>query len=215
MITAMITAGAALPCAVAGLVAAPRLAWFGDHPSRWLNGWLAAAVSALAGGCAAAFAEGPAELITFVVLAVGCAWLALVDLAAYRLPDRLVFPLYGLALLGLGVSTIVTGDPRRLLAAAITGAAVLAGYFVLGLITGRLGLGDVKLAGLIGLMLGWAGPAQTALGALAGFAVGAVMAAALLIFRRTDRKADFPFGPAMIIGAVLGLAFGPAVFPAL
>lgn len=211
----MITAGVALLSAVAGLLAAPRLARFGDHPSRWLNRWLVAAVSALAGGCSAAVANGPVQLITFVILAIGCGWLALVDLATYRLPDRLVFPLYGVAILGLGFSTIATGHPRRLLAAVITGAAVLAGYFILGLITGRLGLGDVKLAGLIGLMLGWAGPSQTALGALAGFAVGAVMAGALLIFRRTDRKADFPFGPAMIIGAALGLAFGPAIFPAL
>lgn len=205
----------AVASGVTGLLAAARLAQFGDHPSRWLNRWLVAAVSATAGGCAAAFARGPVELLTFVVLAVGCVWLALVDLATYRLPDCLVFPLCAVAILGLGWTTISSGHPARLLVAVITGAAVLAGYFVLGLITGRLGLGDVKLAGLIGLMLGWAGPSQTALGALAGFAVGAVMAAGLLIFRRTERKADFPFGPAMIIGAVLGLAFGPAIFPAL
>lgn len=191
------------------------LARFGDQPSNWLDRRLVAAVSAAVGGCAAAFASGPVELITFVVLAVGCAWLALVDLATYRLPDRLVFPLYAVAILGLGWTTVSAGDPGRLLVAMITGAAVLAGYFVLGLITGRLGLGDVKLAGLIGLTLGWAGPSQTALGALGGFVVGAFVAAGLLITRRTTRKSDFPFGPSMIIGAALGLALGPAVFPAL
>jgi leader peptidase (prepilin peptidase)/N-methyltransferase len=141
--------------------------------------------------------------------------LALVDLATYRLPDRLVVPLVGVALLGLGWTAIGQHDPGRLLTAVITGAAVLAGYFVLGLVTGRLGLGDVKLAGLIGLILGWAGPSQTALGALGGFATGAAVATGLLITRRGNRKSDFPFGPSMIIGAVLGLAFGPAVFPAL
>lgn len=211
----VITVSAALLSGLSGALSARWLARFTDHQSRWLDRRLIAIVSAVAGGCAASLAVGPVELIAFTLLAVGCGWLAMIDLAAQRLPDRLVGPLYLVGVTGLGWTAIATGDPGRLLVAAITGAAVLAGYFVLGLITGRLGLGDVKLAGLIGLMLGWAGPAQTALGALAGFAVGAVMAAALLIFRRTDRKADFPFGPAMIIGAVLGLAFGPAVFPAL
>jgi len=207
--------GGGMASAVVGLIAAPQLARFSDHPSRWLDRRLVAAVSAAAGGCAAAFAAGPVDMITFVLLAVGCGWLALVDLATYRLPDLLVGPLYLVALAGLGWNVITAGDPGRLLVAAIIGAGVLAGYFILGLITGRLGLGDVKLAGLIGLMLGWAGPSQTALGALGGFGVGAVMATALLITRRAGRKSDFPFGPSMIIGAALGLAFGPVVFPAL
>jgi len=207
--------GVALISGLAGLTAARRLNRFSDHQSRWLDRRLVAVVSAIAGGCAAGLAAGPVELITFTLLAIGCGWLALVDLATQRLPDRLVGPLYLVAVIGLGWTAISTGDAGRLLVAAIIGACVLAGYFLLGLITGRLGLGDVKLAGLIGLMLGWAGPSQTLLGALAGFAVGAVMAIGLLIFRRTNRKADFPFGPAMIIGAVLGLAFGPALLPAL
>lgn len=215
MIAVATLSGTVLASALAGLLAAERLARFGDQPSHWLNRWLVAAVSAVAGGCAAVLADGPLELITFVILAVGCAWLALVDLATYRLPDRLVIPLYGVAIVGLGWTTIASGDPGRLLVAVITGAAVLAGYFILGLITGRLGLGDVKLAGLIGLTLGWAGPAQTALGALGGFAVGAIVALGLLITRRATRTSDFPFGPSMIIGAAFGLAFGPAVFPAL
>lgn len=215
MITMILSVVIAAVAAIAGLIAAPRLARFAEHQSRWLDHRLVAVVSAIAGGWAAAVAAGPVELITFTLLAIGCGWLALVDLATQRLPDRLVGPLYLIAVVGLGWIAISTGSAGRLLVAAIIGACVLAGYFLLGLITGRLGLGDVKLAGLIGLMLGWAGPSQTALGALAGFAVGAVMAIGLLIFRRTDRKADFPFGPAMIIGAALGLAFGPALFPAL
>jgi leader peptidase (prepilin peptidase)/N-methyltransferase len=211
----IIVVAAALIAGFVGGLVAPSLARFGDHPSRWLDRRLLAAVSAVAGGCAAWVADGPVQLITFVVLAVGCSWLALVDLATFRLPDQLVVPLAGVALLGLGWAAIGGHQPTRLLTAVITGAAVLAGYFVLGLITGRLGLGDVKLAGLVGLILGWAGPSQTALGALGGFATGAVVAMMLLLTRRGNRKSDFPFGPSMIIGAVLGLALGPAVFPAL
>jgi len=206
---------AAFGCAVAGWMAAPRLAGFGDRPSGWLDRRLAAVLSAVGGGCAAALSGGPVAMITFTALAVGCVWLALVDLATQRLPDRLVGPLIAIALLGLACTAIGYHQPARMLITLITGTAVLSGYFVLGLVTGRLGLGDVKLAGLIGLVLGWAGPSQTAFGALAGFAVGAVVATGLLVFRRADRKADFPFGPAMIIGAALGLAFGPAAFPGL
>lgn len=211
----LLAIAAALLSALAGVVAAPRLARFGEQPSRWLDRWLVAALSAIAGGCAAAFATGTFELITFVLLAVGCAWLALIDLAAFRLPDRLVGPLYLVAIVGLGLAALVGREPTRFVVSLIIGAALLVGYFVLGLITSRLGLGDVKLAGLLGIAVGWTGLPQTALGILAGFGMGAVMAAALLITRRASRKADFPFGPSMIIGAVLGLALGPAVFPAL
>jgi leader peptidase (prepilin peptidase) / N-methyltransferase len=207
--------GTAVLSGIAGAILAPWLARFAEHPSGWLDRRLIMSVSAVAGAAAAVFATGPVELITFAALAVGCGWLALVDLAVFRLPDRLVGPLYLIAIVGLSVRAVSDHDGRRLLLALISGAVLLIGYFLLGLITGRLGLGDVKLAGLLGIALGWAGLPETALGTLGGFALGAVMAVALLLTRRASRKADFPFGPAMIIGATLGLAFGPAIFPAL
>ncbi len=85
-------------------------------------------------------------------------------------------------------------------------------YLVLALINpSGLGLGDVKLAGLLGAFLGWLGWQQVLLGTLAAFVCSAVVALALLATRRATKKTEFPFGPWMIVGAVIGAAAGPAL----
>ena len=86
-------------------------------------------------------------------------------------------------------------------------------FFVLALI-GPLYLGDVKLSGLIGGFLGWLGWSQVILGIFAGFAIHALIGIVLMVTKRADRKTEFAFGPWMILGAVIGAMFGPAVFPA-
>jgi len=77
---------------------------------------------------------------------------------------------------------------------------------------GGLGMGDVKLAALLGLYLGWLGWAAVVLGALAGFVVQAVVALALLAARRIGLRGELPFGPAMLAGAALVIG-GTALLP--
>ena len=88
---------------------------------------------------------------------------------------------------------------------AIAAAAVLfAGYLVLALIAGAaFGMGDVKLAAVLGLFLGYLGWPAVALATLAAFAGFAVVAGALLAARRVSGATLLPFGPAMLGAAVL------------
>jgi leader peptidase (prepilin peptidase)/N-methyltransferase len=91
---------------------------------------------------------------------------------------------------------------RGLLAMAL----LAGGYFALAkAYPGGLGLGDVKLAGLLGLYLGWLGWRPVLVGTFAGFLLGGLLGVALLAARRAHRRTAIPFGPFMLAGALLAL----------
>ena len=80
------------------------------------------------------------------------------------------------------------------------------GYFALAWINpAGLGLGDVKLAGVLGGVLGWFGWPHVMVGVLAGFLLSGAVGLVILITRQGGLKSEFPFGPWMILGATGGL----------
>ena len=148
------------------------------------------------------------------LVAIGVA-LALIDLDVHRLPDAIVLPAYpaALALLALA-SWNPTGasDWTALVRALVGAAAMFAGYLALAVIyPAGMGFGDVKLAGVLGLYLGWAGWAALAVGFFAAFLLGGIVASGLLITGRVGRKSGVPFGPWMILGALVGLTAGASI----
>jgi leader peptidase (prepilin peptidase)/N-methyltransferase len=70
---------------------------------------------------------------------------------------------------------------------------------------GGLGGGDVALAGLLGLYLGWISYEAIAVGLLAAFVVGGVFALLLLITRKANRSTRFAFGPFLVVGALIAV----------
>jgi leader peptidase (prepilin peptidase) / N-methyltransferase len=146
-------------------------------------------------------------LPAFLLLAGAGVWLAVVDLRTRLLPDRVVLPALGAGGVLLAVAALA-GHELPALGRAAAGAALLfAGYLVLALIApAGLGMGDVKLAALLGLHLAWLGWPALVDGALAGFVVQAVLAAVLLATRRVSLRGAIPFGPAMLAGAALVVA---------
>jgi leader peptidase (prepilin peptidase)/N-methyltransferase len=141
--------------------------------------------------------------------AVGAA-LTLIDLDVHRLPDLIVLPSYPIALVLLLVPTVATGHWGYLLRAVLAGLALFVVYFVLALVSpggGGLGFGDVKLAGVLGLLLGWLGWGPVFVSVMAAFLIGGVLALALLLARRASRSTQIAFGPSMILGAWVALMF--------
>lgn len=141
--------------------------------------------------------------------AIGAA-LTLIDLDVHRLPDLIVLPSYPIAFVLLFVPTVVTGDWGALLRGVLAGCALFVGYLVLALVSpggGGLGFGDVKLAGVLGLLLGWVGWGPAIVSVLAAFVIGGLIAATLLLARRTTRSSSIAFGPSMILGAWVALMF--------
>lgn len=169
-------------------------------------------LAALGGPGAAVLASTWAERLAFFVLAVVCAFLVVIDLSDYRLPDVLVLPTYPVLLAALTVAAALDDDWSRL-GRAVAGAALLVVfYFVLAFINpAGMGLGDVKLAGLLGTFLGWLGWYQVFVGTTAAFALLAVLSIVLLLARRVGRKTELPFGPWMVTGAAVGAAWVPLV----
>ena len=71
-----------------------------------------------------------------------------------------------------------------------------------------MGFGDVRLAGVIGVGLGWLGYRQLYLGFLVAFVVGSGDRLVMMLVQGTGRKTPLPFGPALAVGAVVGVLWG-------
>jgi len=135
--------------------------------------------------------------------------LALIDLDTHTLPNIIVLPAYPVGVLLLVVATIASGEWGDLLRASIGAAALFAFYLVLVLVyPGGMGLGDVKLAGVLGLFLGYLGWPALIVGAFAAFVLGGLYAIVLLITRRVARTGGIPFGPWLLAGAWVGILGG-------
>jgi leader peptidase (prepilin peptidase)/N-methyltransferase len=147
------------------------------------------------------------QLPAFLLLAVAAVLLTVIDLQHRLLPNRVLLPaLAAGAVLLLGAAA--AGGAWSALGRAVLGAAALFLVFlVLALLSpGGLGMGDVKLAAVLGLYLGWVGWPAVLFGAVAAFVVQALVALGLLAARRVQRGSSLPFGPAMLAGAALALA---------
>lgn len=155
------------------------------------------------------------DLPAFLYLgAIGVA-LALIDLDTRRLPNAIVLPSYLVAAVLLAGAALAAGEWEPLPRAAAGGAALWAFYFLMALVyPAGMGFGDVKLAGVLGIYLGWVGWGALAIGAFAAFLLGGLFSIGLLVARRATRKSAVPFGPWMILGAAIGIASGEAVWAA-
>ncbi|MFC4137900.1 MULTISPECIES: A24 family peptidase [unclassified Microbacterium] len=148
----------------------------------------------------------PAILPAVLTFAAVGTVLAVVDVAERRLPNTLIVWLLGLLIPALALASTLTGDWLRLAWAAAGGAAMFAFYLLMSLISPKsMGMGDVKLAAPIGLLLGWFGLSTWLLGLLAGFICGGVIAVVMLALRRTTLRGALPFGPSMLAGALVAL----------
>ncbi|CAA9299632.1 MAG: Leader peptidase (Prepilin peptidase) / N-methyltransferase [uncultured Friedmanniella sp.] len=156
--------------------------------------------------------QPPVVLGTWVLALVWAVVLAVVDLEVRRLPDRLVLPAYPVVAVLLTLCALATGDPAALLRALTCAGAGVAAFLVAALLSPGgegLGLGDVKLAGVLGGLLGWWGWSDALVGLLSGFVLGALGSLLLLLARRVDRRGAVAFGPAMLLGAYLCTLVAP------
>lgn len=148
-------------------------------------------------------------LVAFVYLAAISIALTLIDLDHHRLPNVVVLPGYIVGAVLLWAASLTAGDAGSVLRSGIGMAAMFLGYLLLALVyPGGMGFGDVKLAGVLGLYLGWLGWEQLIVGAFAAFVLGGIFSIVLLLARRANRKTGIPFGPWMICGAWIGIAWG-------
>ena len=194
---------------VAGVVATPEPLRSGlrtlERPGRMSTyGWTAVTV---AGAAAIAFrAPSPARGLLLAWFGAVLVVVSAVDAVHYRIPDRVTFPSVGVAALAVGALAALEGSVAPLVGAGV-GAVTFSGVLGLAhLLSPRgMGLGDVKLAVVLGGVCGAFAPdvggaLAIVLAALfAASLVGTALGLGLLAIRR--RNAPFPFGPALAAGS--------------
>lgn len=171
-----------------------------------------AVMTVLLGGLLAGSVEltGPRPATAALAWAAGAAVvLGAVDLLCHRLPDRVTYPTAAVCAAAFLVDAAVLGSwgalARCLLAAAVAFAVGVAAAAVS---PDGFGFGDVKLLGLLGLVLGWFGWGVLLTGVFLGLLTGALVSVLLLATRRAGWRTAIPFGPPLLTGAVLTLALG-------
>ena len=129
-----------------------------------------------------------------------------------------MLPATGYVVVAGAALALATGERDDLVRGLICLVLVRSFFWVLWFIrSAGMGFGDVRLAALLGFALGFVGPAEALIGAYAGFIVFGLpgLLLALARWNRQLLKVPFPFGPFMIVGAVLGLLFGADIGYAL
>jgi leader peptidase (prepilin peptidase) / N-methyltransferase len=152
---------------------------------------------------------GQPDMLAFAFLGTMGVALAAIDISVQRLPDRLVLPAYPVMIVLLAIAALV-GHDAGALGRALLGGLVLGGiYLALALLRpGGIGGGDVKLAGLAGLALGWLGWPTLMFGALFGFILSGAVSLVLIAARRLTLQSMISLGPFMLAGALLASLAG-------
>ena len=147
-------------------------------------------------------AAGVALSVVLILLLVPA---ALIDLEHRIIPNKLTGA-GALLALGLGTALDPAGEPARLIAGAAAGGFLLIAALAY---PGGMGMGDVKLAGVMGLFLGAAVAPAILIALIAGVLAGAVIVARK--GARAGRKTAVPFGPFLALGGILAIFAGQPI----
>lgn len=145
-----------------------------------------------------------AQVLAFAVFFLGTARLAVIDARSMLLPNRVVYPVAATGSVLFVLAAGCGAGWARAAAAFCLAAAAMAVFYVLHRCLG-LGLGDVRLAGLLALFLGWLGPAAVFAGLLYGTAAAALAGVFLLATGRIGSRGQLAYGPFLVVGAWLAL----------
>jgi leader peptidase (prepilin peptidase)/N-methyltransferase len=136
--------------------------------------------------------------------------LSVIDARTKKLPNRLVYPALLLSVGYLLVARLV-GAEVDLLRSALGFLALGGGLLLVAIVApAGMGMGDVKLAALIGLVLGSRGLAPVAVAAGVGILLGG-LAAIVALVAGASRKQALPFGPFLAAGALVSVFLGPQI----
>lgn len=131
-----------------------------------------------------------------------------IDVREHRLPDRIVLPMYPLLGLPLlGVMLLASDDSfAHARETAYCSVLMLGFYWIMRAASrGALGFGDVKLAGVLGMLLGFISPVNLLWGNLLIFLTGGLTALGLVLTRRARFNTHIAFGPFMLLGTTIAL----------
>ena len=212
--TPAVLAFVAAAAIVGAALGATVLPWWADRESKSAarsgprTRVAGAVVTGIAFGVLALRVGADAVLPAFLAVSAAGTAVAIVDLREKRIPNRMLLVATPVVVVLLAAGLLLRGEPERLLGVLAGAAAMFALYFLIALIApAAMGMGDVKLAALLGGALGAAGLTGWLVGLLAAFLIGGIVAVVALIAGRVGWRGSIPFGPWMVAGTVVGLCF--------
>jgi leader peptidase (prepilin peptidase)/N-methyltransferase len=132
-----------------------------------------------------------------------------IDLKTKRLPREITYTGVVLGAIALTIAAVVLDEPERIWMAALGAVIALAAMWLIYVASrGGMGDGDVRLAPLLGMYLGWLNPGIVLPGLFFGFLAGAVVGVAMMAFDRAGRRTAVPFGPFLALGTVVAIFVG-------
>lgn len=184
----------------------PSLVPSGAAPLR--TACAAVITGALFAGAAAHFG-GDLVLAPFCVLFAVLVVVSMTDLTHRLVPRRLLYGALALIVPLLVATAAVDGTWRHLTGAVVAGAASFAVFFAIWWFVPRgMGFGDVRLAGTIGVTVGFLSLLHAYVAFLAGFVVGMVFGLVLMAVTSSGRRTRIPFAPSLSVGAVIAVLWG-------
>jgi leader peptidase (prepilin peptidase) / N-methyltransferase len=150
----------------------------------------------------------PAYLLCFATLLA----VALIDLEHFIVPNRIVFPVLYASVPLLGAAAALGGEWDRFGTAVVGAVAASGSLLAINLVSPRgMGMGDVKLALVLGLYLGWLGLGHVALGLFLGFLLGALVGLLLIALGLRSRRDHVPFAPFLAAGTIIAVLVGAPI----
>jgi len=182
----------------------------GPYPSvpRWVVRVGAPVLFALA-----AFRWGDSSvLVPFLFLYAVLLVVSVIDIEHHRIQDRITFPALGISVAMIAAVSVIEGVPGALLRALLGGVVAYVFMLIPFLVHPRgLGYGDVKLARLMGLYLGWiffdpiASVSLVLMALMIGSLLGVLVGGTMTVVRR--KRSEFPFGPALAAGCIIAVQY--------
>jgi leader peptidase (prepilin peptidase)/N-methyltransferase len=150
-----------------------------------------------------------AELPVFCVFLGALLALALIDLEHFLLPSRIIYSTLLVEAALLGVTAAVDQRWWTLEEAVLAGLAAFLIFFLIHFIyPAGMAWGDLRLAGLIGFVLGWLGYQYVLVGLFLAFLSASFVGVALIALRRASGKTPIPFGVFLALGALVAVMWG-------
>ena len=151
-------------------------------------------------------------LLPELAFAAGLISLAAIDLDHFLLPRKVVYVTGVMVALGILAAAGLQDRWGHFGVAVICGTASFGVFFTINAVRPAwMGFGDVRLAGLIGLALGWLGPWYLVVGFMAANLAGAVVGVAMMLLGRASRRTPLPYGLFLAGGSVLAILIGGQV----
>ena len=175
-----------------------------ERPKSWrpFNRWLLPVALGMGWAAMLAAVGWSGVLAAHLVWVTVIASVVVTDLEHRLIPNRILYPGGAVTVLLLLVGALLDGTPGRLGSAALGAGLCLLGMGTLSVLgRGALGMGDVKLSAVLGLVCGYWGVEVALRAILSGFLIGGVAALVLMIARRAHRHTQLPFAPFLVAGS--------------